>query len=244
MNNQPVNNQRTNELGQPIGVDLPEWSIPASVRVESIEGKYVKLEHLRAEHTSDLFEAFSTAADIADWTYLPYGPFETEIDLREWVKELAASNDPWMFALIDAATGKACGVASYLRINPESGSIEVGHIHFSPLVQKTPAATECMYLMAEQAFNAGYRRYEWKCDALNVPSKGAATRLGFTYEGIFRQATVYKGRNRDTAWFAMIDTEWQELRGAFQQWLVDTNFTDKGVQKHSLAKLTSEALGR
>jgi len=133
-------------------------------------------------------------------------------------------------------------VASYLRINPESGSIEVGHIHFSPLVQKTPAATEAMFLMADQAFNTGYRRYEWKCDALNAPSKSAAQRLGFTFEGIFRQATVYKGRNRDTAWFAITDGEWRRLRAAYQQWLGDANFNADGVQKESLSKLTSDAL--
>ncbi len=237
-----MNHQRTNELGQPIGFDLPDWSTPAPIRVDSLEGKYVKLEHLCAEHTSDLFEAFSSAADIADWTYLPYGPFETENDLREWVKKLAASEDPWMFALIDSATGKALGVASYLRINPQSGSIEVGHIHFSPRVQKTPVATEAMYLMADLAFKSGYRRYEWKCDALNGPSKKAAQRLGFSYEGIFRQATVYKGRNRDTAWFAITDSEWKKLSGAFQQWLSDENFTAEGIQKESLSKLTSDAL--
>ena len=237
-----VSNQRTNELGQPIGIDLPDWSIPASVRVESVEGKYLMLEHLREAHTGELFEAFSTADDIADWTYLPYGPFKTASDLQVWVKQLAASDDPWMFALIDIATGKACGVASYLRINPESGSIEVGHIHFSPLVQKTPAATEAMFLMADHAFNAGYRRYEWKCDALNAPSKSAAQRLGFTFEGIFRQATVYKGRNRDTAWFAITDGEWRRLRAAYQQWLSDANFNADGVQKESLSKLTSDAL--
>ena len=238
-----MSNQQTNELGQPIGFDLPDWSMPASVRVESVEGTYLKLEHLRAEHTSELFEAFSAAENIADWTYLPYGPFKAESDLRAWVVQLAASDDPWMFALIDKDTGKACGVASYLRINPESGSIEVGHIHFSPLVQKTPAATEAMFLMADHAFNAGYRRYEWKCDALNEPSRKAAERLGFTHEGVFRQATVYKGRNRDTAWFAITDAEWRSLRGAFQQWLSDTNFTSEGVQKESLSKLTSAVCG-
>ena len=249
MNNQAENelkndlkNDLQNELGQPISFELPDWSIPASARVELIDGKYLKLEHLRKEHTGDLFEAFCIAKNIADWTYLPYGPFDTENDLREWVAELAASQDPWMFALIDKNTGKACGVASYLRINPEYGSIEVGHIHFSPLVQKTPAATEAMFLMADLAFNSGYRRYEWKCDSLNAPSKSAAKRLGFTFEGIFRQATVYKGRNRDTAWFAITDGEWLKLRGAFEQWLSDGNFSADGAQKESLSKITADAL--
>ena len=239
-----MNTQCKNELGQPVGVDLPDWSIPATARVDSIEGKYLTLQHLQVEHTPDLFDAFSTAKDIADWTYLPFGPFKSEDDLREWVAQLAAGDDPWMFALIDSSTGKACGVASYLRINPESGSIEVGHIHFSPLVQKTPAATEAMFLMADHAFKSGYRRYEWKCDALNAPSKSAAQRLGFTYEGIFRQATVYKGRNRDTAWFAITDGEWPALRSAFVQWLSEENFSVEGRQIQSLSRLTADAIAR
>ena len=145
------------------------------------------------------------------------------------------------FAIIDAATDQAVGLASYLRIVPRHGVIEVGHIHFSPMLQKTPAATEAMYLMMVRAFDElGYRRYEWKCDALNEPSKRAAIRLGFTYEGTFRQATTYKKRNRDTAWFSITDKEWPKIKSGFERWLQAGNFTEKGEQIKSLEACRNE----
>jgi RimJ/RimL family protein N-acetyltransferase len=143
-------------------------------------------------------------------------------------------DDPLFHAVVDAASGLAVGVASYLRITPASGFIEVGHINFSPRLQKTPAATEAMYLMMARAFALGYRRYEWKCDALNQPSCAAARRLGFSYEGIFRQATIYKGRNRDTAWFSILDSEWPAMKAAFESWLTPDNFDDNGRQRKKL----------
>ena len=146
------------------------------------------------------------------------------------------------FAVIDRALGKATGVASYLRIQPENGSIEVGHINFSPLLQRNRAATEAMYLMMKHAFDLGYRRYEWKCDALNAPSRAAAQRLGLSYEGIFRQATVYKSRNRDTAWYATTDSDWPALRATFDQWLDDRNFDESGRQVVRLSDLTQPLL--
>ena len=150
------------------------------------------------------------------------------------------AHDPLFYAIVDLAKGEAVGVASYLRISPSSGSIEVGHINYSPLLQRTPAATEAMYLMMAQAFDLGYRRYEWKCHALNAPSRSAAQRLGFSFEGIFRQAAVVKGRNRDTAWYAAIDEEWPALREAFERWLDPTNFDEKGNQRVRLSDLTAK----
>jgi len=144
-----------------------------------------------------------------------------------------------MFALIDLKTGKASGVASYLRITPASASVEVGHIHYAAALKRSPAATEAMFLMADHVFKLGYRRYEWKCDALNAGSRAAAARLGFVFEGVFRQATVYKNRNRDTAWLAIIDSDWPRLRSAFVAWLSDDNFDERGNQRSSLSALTS-----
>ena len=142
------------------------------------------------------------------------------------------------FAIIDRGSGKPVGVASYMRITPAAGTIEVGHIHFSEKMKRSPIATEAMYLMMKKAFDLGYRRYEWKCDSLNAPSRAAAARFGFRYEGIFRQALVYKGRNRDTAWFSIIDSEWPAVRKAFETWLDPGNFDEKGKQKVRLAELT------
>ncbi len=144
-------------------------------------------------------------------------------------------NDPLFFTIMDCAGNKPLGLASYLRIDPRSGSIEVGHLAYSPLLQRTAAATEAMYLMMSRAFELGYRRYEWKCDALNAPSRSAAQRLGFTFEGIFRQATVVKGRSRDTAWFAIIDQDWPAIREAFIRWLSPANFDAAGRQRSPLA---------
>ena len=172
------------------------------------------------------------------------GPSSNSEEFRRWIENDCLAEDPLFFAVIPRSTGKAAGIASYLRIKPESGSIEVGHIHFSPSLQRTPAATEAMFLMMRQAFELGYRRYEWKCDALNGPSCSAAERLGLSFEGIFRQATVYKGRNRDTAWFAAIDAEWPLLRDAFERWLRPENFDSDGRQLQSLSALTAPILCR
>jgi len=174
------------------------------------------------------------------WTYLPYGPFDTLESYRAWMEGMCRRSDPLFYAIVDRETGRAVGLAAYLRIDPASGSIEVGHLNFSPLLQRTPASTESMYLMMERAFNLGYRRYEWKCDALNGPSRSAAQRLGFSFEGIFRQATVVKGRNRDTAWFSVIDQEWPTLKEAFQRWLHPTNFDEMGKQRARLSTMTAE----
>jgi RimJ/RimL family protein N-acetyltransferase len=193
-------------------------------------------------HADDLWEANAADRENRIWAYLPYGPFDSADAYRKWTDGVAAGSDPLFHAVIDTATGKARGVASFLRINPASGSIEVGHINYSPLLQRTPAATEAMYLMMKRVFETGYRRYEWKCDALNARSRAAAQRLGFSYEGVFRQATVYKGRNRDTAWYAAIDSEWPELESAFTRWLDESNFDSDGGQRQRLADLTRPIL--
>jgi RimJ/RimL family protein N-acetyltransferase len=163
-------------------------------------------------------------------------------DFRDWLEQQSGTRDPLFFAVVDPASGEAVGVASYLRISPSCGSIEVGHLHFSPKLQRMPAATEAMYLMMLHAFELGYRRYEWKCDSLNEASRNAALRLGLSFEGIFRQAVVVKGRNRDTAWFAAIDKEWPALREAFEKWLSPSNFDADGRQRVSLSSLTRPIL--
>jgi RimJ/RimL family protein N-acetyltransferase len=161
---------------------------------------------------------------------------------RTWIEQYCCGSDPLFYAIVDLAKGEAVGVASYLRINPSIGSIEVGHINYSPLLQRTPAATEAMYLMMARAFDLGYRRYEWKCNALNAPSRAAARRLGLSFEGVFRQATIVKGRNRDTAWYAAIDHEWPAIKGAFLQWLSPSNFDERGKQRSRLSVLTAPIL--
>ncbi len=232
-----------NSLNQPIGLPVPNWQPPPTPPRTNLKGRYSRLAPLDAErHAADLFAANTLDAEGRNWTYLPNGPFETFTEYYDSVKAFAGKDDPFFYAIVDAATQKATGVASYLRIDPKSGSIEVGWINFSPLLQRTPAATEAMYLMMRQAFALGYRRYEWKCNALNAPSRAAALRLGLSYEGVFRQATLVKGRNRDTAWYAAIDSEWPALQHAFEQWLAPANFNERGQQITKLSDLTRPIL--
>jgi len=233
-----------NHLGQPIGDPVPAWTPPPRPARDAMSGAYCRLEPLdAARHAADLFEANRRDADGRMWTYLAYGPFDALDVYRSWVERMAASDDPLFFAVVDTASGRAAGVASYLRIDPPNGAIEVGHIAYSPALQRTRASTEAMYLMMRRAFTLGYRRYEWKCDALNASSRAAAERLGFSFEGIFRQATVYKGRNRDTAWYAAIDRDWPRLERVFTRWLEPENFDDDGRQRARLEDLRAEALG-
>jgi RimJ/RimL family protein N-acetyltransferase len=206
-------------------------------------GRYCRVEPLDpARHAEDLFRANALDAAGRNWTYLSYGPFPTVDTYRAWMHTRCLGEDPLFHAIVDSASGRAIGVASYMRIDPRNGSIEVGHINYSPLLQRKPAATETMYLMMKRAFELGYRRYEWKCDALNAPSRAAAQRLGFSFEGVFRQATVYKGRSRDTAWYATIDSEWPELERAFLRWLDPANFDAQGNQRLRLSDLTAPTL--
>lgn len=234
-----------NPLGQPVGRALDGWTAPPLPPRQSLAGRHCRVEPLDpARHAEDLYEA--TAADVEGriWTYLSYGPFGSRADLQAWAEAAAASEDPLFFAIVDEAYGRAAGVASYLRINPAVGSIEVGNICYPPRLQRTTTATEVMVLMMRNAFRLGYRRYEWKCDRLNTASIAAAERLGFTFEGVFRQATIFRGRNRDTAWFAIVDRDWEELRSCYERWLAPDNFDADGVQRESLSTLTAPFVRR
>ena len=238
--------QRTlNDFGQPIGFPVPYWKSPEAPPRAPMEGHFCRLDPLNPPlHAASLHSANSMDADGRMWTYLPYGPFDSLDSYRAWTDEMSRRTDPLFFAIIDRATGRAVGLSSYLRIDPAAGSIEVGHLNYSPLLQRTPAATEAMFLMMERAFHLGYRRYEWKCDALNAPSRAAALRLGLSYEGIFRQHMVLKQRSRDSAWFAATDHEWPALDTAFRRWLDPANFDAEGRQRIRLSALTAPLLAR
>ena len=210
---------------------------PAHPGGRVLEGRHVRLEPLEAEaHAGDLYRAF--APDDRLWDYLGYGPFPGAAAYHRWVKDHESSTDPVFLALRNRATGHCGGVASFLRIDQPNGVVEVGHICIGPEMQRTRAATEAMFLMMQWAFDAGYRRYEWKCNALNLPSRRAAQRLGFSFEGVFRQHMIVKGHNRDTAWFSVIDREWPALREAFTAWLAPANFDAGGQQREKLSDLT------
>ena len=234
---------KTNEYGQPVGEALPYWTTRPLPTRTAIAGRFCRLEPLDpARHAADLYTAFSQAADGRDWTYMTAGPFTSLADYRAHAERAAASTDPLHFAVIDNRSGQAVGTLSLMRIDPANGVIEVGHVAFSPLLKRTPIATEAQYLLMRYAFDTlGYRRFEWKCDSLNAPSRQAAARLGFHFEGVFRQAVVYCGRTRDTAWFSIIDGEWSGLRDAFERWLAPGNFDARGQQHASLTQLRAPA---
>lgn len=226
-------------FGDPIGPVVEGWTPRPHPPRTAMKGRLVTLEPLSAAaHAADLFAAHALDTEGRNWTYLPNGPYADVSAFRAWADGAEASEDPLYVAVVDNATGKAVGTASYLRIDPPAGVIEVGWITFSPLLQRSPASTEAMALMMARVFDdLGYRRYEWKCNALNAPSCRAAERLGFTYEGTFRQATIAKGRNRDTAWYSILDTEWPRAKAAFAAWLAPENFDAQGRQKHRLQDL-------
>lgn len=221
-----------NQFDQPIGEPLTNFTGAQLPLATKLQGRFCALEKLDPQaHAAALFNVLCNPEQDANWTYLPYGPFRELDDFLQFIIASADSTDPLFYAILDLSTGQPVGIASLLRIEPLTGAIEIGHIHFSDKLQKTAHATEAMFLMMEKVFDTdGYRRYEWKCDQLNAPSKRAALRLGFSFEGVFRQATHYKQRNRDTAWFAVIDSEWPALRKAFQSWLASTNFDEQGCQ--------------
>lgn len=226
---------RVNAQGQPIGEPVPNWQGCATIPHSPMHGLNCDVVPLHQGHCADLHAAFSTDKSGTLWTYMPVGPFETEANYARWVASATESKDPLFFAIIDKSNGRAVGVASYLRIQPQNGVVEVGYITFSPQLKRTAMATEAMYLMMKRALGElGYRRYEWKCDALNAPSRKAAERLGFQYDGLFKQALVYKGRNRDTAWFSVLDQDWPRVNAGFEAWLDPANFDANGVQKTPL----------
>ena len=233
---------RQNQLGQPIGEPMQDWKPLTPPPPTPMEGRFCQVEPIDLErHAADLYAAFREDAEGRIWTYLAYGPFESEADVRTWMAGTCLSDDPLFHAIIDRPSGQALGVASYCRIDPAPGVIEVGHINYSPRLQRTAAATEAMFLMMRRVFSElGYRRYEWKCDALNAGSRRAAERLGFRYEGLFRQATLYKARNRDTAWYSVLDKEWPALEAAYREWLDEDNFDGEGRQKTSLGALIQQ----
>ena len=230
---------RTDEYAQPIGEPVPGWASRPMPTGVTLAGMYCQLEPLNAEvHAGDLYAAYRLAPDHRHWTYMPVGPFDRAEDYRRYAEEAARSTDPRHYAVIDRKTGKAVGTLALMRIDPKQGVIEVGHVMFSPLLHQTPMSTEAQFLLMTYVFDElGYRRYEWKCDSLNARSRKTAERLGFKFEGIFRQALVYKGRNRDTAWYSIIDKEWPQLKRAFQTWLSAQNFDEQGAQRVSLADM-------
>ena len=231
--------EHTNAHGQPVGAAVDGWTARPRPSRTPMVGRYCRLEPLDADrHAAALFDAWNEAPDDRDWTYMfPPRPADAAA-CRAHVQAAAESTDPLHFAIIDTVAGVAVGSAALMRIEPVHGVIEVGGISYSPRLKQTRAGTEAMYLMMCRAFDElGYRRYEWKCDSLNAPSRAAALRYGFQYEGIFRQAVVYKGRNRDTAWYSIIDGEWPRVRAAFETWLAPENFDDAGRQRRSLAAI-------
>jgi RimJ/RimL family protein N-acetyltransferase len=229
---------RLNQYNQPVGAPVTAWTPRPRPPRAAINGRFCRVEPIDPRHATDLFEAYHLAPDDRDWTYLPAEERPTDpAAFRDQLAAYALSDDPLHFAVIDAATGRATGACAYLRIVPDQGVIEIGYIAWSPLLQRRPASTEAMFLLMRRAFDLGYRRFEWKCDSLNAPSRAAALRYGFTFEGIFRQAMVTKGRNRDTAWFSITDAEWPLIRQTFETWLAPENFDADGRQRRSLAAI-------
>ena len=226
--------------GSRSGFRCPIGSRACARRAAQWKAAFALSSQSTRRHAADLHAANSLDREGRNWTYLPYGPFDRLEDYRAWLDRASAGDDPLLHAIIERQSGRAVGVASYMRIDPAAGVIEVGGINYSPALQRTLAATEAMYLMMCRVLDElGYRRYEWKCDALNAPSRAAAQRLGFQYEGMFRQATVYKARNRDTCWFSILDSEWPELKQAFERWLDPNNFDGIGRQRASLSRFRS-----
>ena len=203
---------------------------------KKLNGKYCFLEPRNSKkHSKDLFKNFSFDKKGIDWTYMPTGPYKNEVSLKRYLNAKNLTGNPFFYAIYSKRLKTYCGLASYLRIKPHIGTIEVGWISYAPNLQKSVEATEAMYLMMKNAFDEmGYRRYEWKCDNLNKRSKKAALRLGFKYEGLFRQATIYKNRNRDTAWFSIIDKEWKKIKTGYLKFLKSSNFSKNQKQKKKL----------
>lgn len=228
----------TNEFNQPIGEDIPNWTDRPRPGKVTISGRTCRLEPLEVEkHVDDLYAAYSESMDAREWTYLSSYWHDNIDSYREYIKGFLRGPNQ-LYAIIKLSTDKPAGIFALQRIQPEYGIIEVGRVNFSPQLRQTIESTEAHFLLMSYCFDElGYRRYEWKCDTFNVPSRKAALRLGFTFEGIFRQDHIYKGRNRDTAWFSIIDKEWPTLKSVFQAWLAPENFDNHGKQIKSLTTL-------
>lgn len=229
-----------NDLGQRVGDALESWSRRPSPSRAALQGRYACVEPLAAAHATALFQAFALRPDARDWTYLSRDRVLDPSQFERDVEARSASLDPLFFAILPGSDdGDACGTAALMRIDRDNGVIEIGHVEFAPALQRTRAATEAIALLLGFVFSLGYRRVEWKCDSLNERSRRSAARFGFTFEGVFRQAVVVKGRNRDTAWFSMLDQEWPANQRAFERWLDPENFDASGRQKRALAELRS-----
>ncbi|HFI0695758.1 GNAT family N-acetyltransferase [Streptococcus suis] len=227
-----------NSFDQEIGSPLPNYTVGNLPIVDILQGKTVRLEKLGPHHADDLYQFYGPNAKKSDWTYLPLEPFADRATFQDYFQTLLDSLDPYYLAIVDQTSQRAIGSLALMNIVPNHRSIEVGWLIFSPQLQRTRQATEAHYLLMTYVFEElGYRRYEWKCDSLNQASQAAAKRLGFTYEGTFRQALVYKERNRDTAWFSLLDKEWSDRKLALANWLADSNFNDQGQQKQALSSL-------
>ena len=231
-----------NSYGQPIGPALEDWTPRPLPSRTPLIGRTCRVEPVDVErHANDLFAAHFTAPDDRDWTYLPLNRPGSETDFAAYLADIAASPDPLHYAVIDTELGKAVGTAALMRIDRDNGSIEVGFVRWSPLMQRRIAGTEATYLMMRHVFDElGYRRFEWKCDSLNARSRAAALRYGFTFEGVFRNAAIVKGRSRDTAWFSVTSEEWPSVRAAFEEWLQPSNFDDTGRQHRTLADVRGQ----
>jgi RimJ/RimL family protein N-acetyltransferase len=227
------------QTGQPVGLPVKRTTPAPRPGPVTLKGRYGRLEKLTPEHAADLWSAFAGHDEL--WTYIARdGPFNDAAAFSTFLTERAASQDPYAYAIIDTAD-RAVGYVTLLRIVPEMRVIEVGHVLYSPTLQRTPLGTETQYLLARYIFETvGYRRYEWKCDALNAASRRAALRYGFVYEGTFRQYMIAKGRNRDNAWFSMLDSEWPDRKRSFERWLAPENFDSEGRQRISLAALNEQ----
>lgn len=220
-------------------VDLSNWTGREPVRKTTLEGRYVRLEPLNAAaHGDGLYEASSCEDAAERFRWLPETPPASRDEFQPWLQAAQASADPLFFTVIDKATGRIGGRQTFMRLDPANGVVEIGNIYWGPLVARRPAATEAFFLFARHAFDdLGYRRFEWKCNNRNEPSKRAAIRFGMTHEGVFRQAMVVKGENRDTAWYSIIDGEWPAIRAGFEAWLAPENFDETGGQIRRLEEL-------
>lgn len=230
---------RLNEFQQPVGRDLTGWVPTKQPEKTVFTGRFCRLERLDVErHVAELYEAFQNSPDARNWTYLPYGPFNSFDEYQNYSMSIEGLNDPFHYTVIDQSTNKAMGTVSLMRIDTANGVIEIGHVVYSPRMQRTPISTEAIALLLNYVFEElGYRRVEWKCDSLNAPSRAAAERFGFTFEGVFRQLQVMQGRNRDTAWYSLLDSEYAVFQSAYKEWLAPENFDESGQQINKLAEL-------
>ncbi|OEL02642.1 GNAT family acetyltransferase [Staphylococcus succinus] len=227
---------RFNAFNQPIGEQITHFDKPILPNIATLDGNYCRLEKLSSNHTDDLFRQFSDPEDAPNWTYLPDDQIKDYNQFQQYINNRISSKDPYFFSIINKTNNEAIGIIALLRIDPQKASIEVGHIHYANVLKRTRIATEVHYLLASYVFDTlGYRRYEWKCDALNEPSKKAAQRLGFKYEGTFRNHLIYKNRNRDTCWLSIIESEWQNIKHNYEMWLDENNFDESEKQLNKLS---------